>query len=147
MKPENQKKPMLKKSKGYFHDIQKKPEPRVTKKEKLISVMLYLSLFTALEISFFALCYVHFFYGKTNKYLKFHSSEAGFIWILRAFLFIILIFSEPFKMGKSFTYIIPKNPITITFSTVLNILTFVMAIGAAKGKRFRPSKYFDVLRR
>jgi uncharacterized membrane protein len=115
-----------------------------TIKERIVSGIVYLSLFTPL--AFVVGLFVYFVYGKKSKFMKFHATQAGFLLLLNWFLYLVAVYVENPILGTygNFT---PTNPILMFFSLMTNILTIVLAISAFTGKSYRITRIFDFLKK
>jgi len=111
-------------------------------KERIVSGIVYLSLFTPIGLLVGA--FVYFYYGKNSKFMKFHANQAGFL----LFLTIIRYFAIAYVDNVSLSlYIIPTNPILQFLSLILNVLILILAIFAFAGRSYRITNIFDFLKK
>ena len=118
-----------------------------TTKERVISGLLYATL-SIPAIAFLAILFVYFFYGKTSKFMKFHASESGLLWILGVALWFIVLFVDPaYASIAGIGFYIPTNPAIVLPSAILGFIRITMLISALAGRCFKLSGIFGFLKK
>ena len=135
------------------------PETKIksNKSDRFISGLMYYVFF--IPWGFLIILFVHFYYRK-NKYIRFHTSEAGLLWIIGTFLsfaswFLILPF-QPFDetilliAQQNASYALFLSLIILSYLIICIIwfaINIIISLFAFKGRCFRFSHIFDFLKR
>ena len=108
--------------------------------ERIVSGLVYLSLFTPIGLLIVAF---YFYYGRNSKFMKFHAPQLGFLLLLSLIRLFAVVLTEKVTVP---IYFRPTNPILIFFSLALNVLILILAVSAFVGKSYRITKIFDFLK-
>ncbi|MBU0898824.1 MAG: hypothetical protein KKB03_01510 [Nanoarchaeota archaeon] len=112
---------------------------KITISDRLISGVVYLLLF--LPMGFLGFLYVHFHYGKKNKFMRSHADNAGLLFVFQVVLsfFVIII---PHEMTV-FYYLISDNILLWFLTVVLNCSVLIFSITAFMGRLYKISNLFN----